>query len=66
MLGRPVLSCQGFPIFSAPFPTSEGAQSLPALTNNRRTLGKSQPRESSGAWRRVEQIKLCTRWPAAV
>src|SRR5437764_15173700 len=41
------------------------AQSLLALTNNRRTLGNLSHAESSGARRRVEQIKLCTRWPAA-
>src|SRR5437667_5904618 len=56
MLGRTVLSCQGFPIFPAPFSTGEGAQSLPALINNRRTLGKLSHANQvarGGAWSRL-------------
>src|SRR5438477_13139328 len=58
MLGRTVLSCQGFPIFPVPFPTGEGAQSLPALTNNRRTLGNLSHANQvarGGAWSRLSR-----------
>src|SRR6476646_9324937 len=61
ILDGPILSCQGFRIFPAPFPTGE---EVGGWTRRRQIIStntrKSQPGESSGARRRVEQIKLCT------
>src|SRR2546423_14524209 len=59
MLDGLVLSCQGFPIFPAPFPTGEAvSQSLPALTNNRGTLGNLSHANQvarGGGWSRLSR-----------